>query len=103
VDTVSTDIEVSVGSTVLGTYTLGPGQSTRQNFAVNNGPIRVRSKDGKKIIAAMRVIWQENAKRTSYSELMGLPKGQLSSEYWFPWYNNLSTTSMDQQFRFGVP
>jgi hypothetical protein len=35
--------------------------------------------------------------------LMGLPKEQLSSEYWFPWYNNLATTMLDEQFRFGVP
>jgi hypothetical protein len=23
---------------------------------------------------------------TSYSELMGYPKEQLTSDYWFPWY-----------------
>jgi hypothetical protein len=34
---------------------------------------------------------------------MGLPKEQLSTEYWFPWYNNLSVNAMNQQIRFGVP
>ena len=30
---------------------------------------------------------------------MGLPKEQLSSQYWFPWYNNAVPASMDQGFR----
>ena len=30
---------------------------------------------------------------------MGLPTEQLSTEYWFPWYNNADTASMDQGFR----
>ena len=95
-------VKVYVGSSQLDSFTLASGASVRKNYDVNNGPIRVVS-DGPKIIAAMRVIWQEPGQRTSYSELMGLPKEQLSTEYWFPWYNNLATTSMDQQFRFGVP
>ena len=39
----------------------------------------------------------------SYSELMGLPKELLSTEYWFPWYNNAVPSLLDEQFRFGVP
>jgi hypothetical protein len=34
--------------------------------------------------------------------MMGLPKELLSTEYWFPWYNN-ATPSMDQGFRIAVP
>ena len=102
-DSSATTVKVYVGSTQLDSFTLAAGASVRKNYDVNNGPIRVVSTDGKKIIAAMRVIWQEPGQRTSYSELMGLPKEQLSTEYWFPWYNNLATASMDQQFRFGVP
>jgi hypothetical protein len=102
-DSSATTVEVYVGSTLLGSYPLDPGESVRESYAVNNGPIRVVSTDNKKIIAAMRSIWQETGQRTSYSELMGLPKEQLSTEYWFPWYNNLAVNAMDQQFRFGVP
>jgi hypothetical protein len=32
---------------------------------------------------------------------LGLPENQLSSTYWFPWYNN--TGLLDSQLRFGVP
>jgi hypothetical protein len=104
VDTTDVTIDIYVGNTLLDSYLLAPGVSMRQSFAVNNGPIRIRSRDGvKKIIAAMRAVWITDGRYTSYSELMGLPKEQLSSEYWFPWYNNLATTALDEQFRFGVP
>jgi hypothetical protein len=103
-DSTSTTIEVYVGDTLLESYpNIAPGVSLQASYDINNGPIRIVSTDGKKIIAAMRVIWKETGERTSYSELMGLPAEQLSTEYWFPWYNNLATTAMNQQFRFGVP
>ncbi len=100
VDNTSTDIKVMVGNTELDSFTLNAGASIRRSYpGVNNGPIRIYSTDNtRKIIAAMRVIWQESGQRTSYSEMMGLPKEQLSTEYWFPWYNN-ATRSMDQGFR----
>jgi hypothetical protein len=34
---------------------------------------------------------------------MGLPVEQLSTEYWFPWYNNAAPVSLDMGFRVGVP
>ncbi|NUQ86248.1 MAG: hypothetical protein HUU11_16205 [Anaerolineales bacterium] len=103
-DTTPTTIEVSVGSTSLGTYDLDQGESVRDSYpGVDNGPIRIRSLDNKKIIAAMRAVWLKNGQFNSYSELMGLPKEQLSTEYWFPWYNNAVPSLLDEQFRFGVP
>jgi len=98
-------VQVWVGTTQLGSdIILGPGASTRVGFNVDNGPIRIicttcANTGTDKIIAALRVIWKEPGYRSSYSEMMGLPTEQLSSEYWFPWYNNLSTNSMDQGFR----
>jgi len=99
VDAVDTTIKVMVGNTESDIFNLAAGASTRVSYDVDNGPIRIYSMEGKKIIAALRVIWKEPGQRTSYSEMMGLPKEQLSREYWFPWYNNLSTVSMDQGFR----
>jgi hypothetical protein len=37
---------------------------------------------------------------SSFYELMGLPNTQLSSQYFFPWYNNVA---MNSQLRFAVP
>jgi hypothetical protein len=103
VDTASHVIRVFVGTTQLGSdINLPGGGSTRISYGVDNGPIRIVCMDctgSQKIIAALRVIWKEPRFRSSYSEMMGLPKEQLSSEYWFPWYNNMDTAAMDQGFR----
>lgn len=97
-------VEVRLGNTLLDTITLGARESTRVGYSINNGPIRIVCTTcsptvDDKIIAALRVIWQEPGYRSSYSEMMGLPKEQLSNEYWFPWYNNAVPASMDQGFR----
>ncbi|HKY55094.1 MAG TPA: hypothetical protein VJM08_12345 [Anaerolineales bacterium] len=98
-------VEVRVGNTLLETITLAAGGSTRVGYNIDNGPLRIvcttcSNTGNDKIIAALRVIWREPGFRSSYSEMMGLPKEQLSSEYWFPWYNNASpTTIVDQGFR----
>ncbi|HKY52811.1 MAG TPA: DUF1996 domain-containing protein, partial [Anaerolineales bacterium] len=102
VNATSTAIQVWVGTMQLESFTLGAGASVRKSYNVDNGPIRIVCTDcsgSEKIIAALRVIWQEPGKRFSYSEMMGLPKEQLSTEYWFPWYNNAVPASMDQGFR----
>jgi hypothetical protein len=98
----SAAIQVWVGSTLLDSFTLNPNASVRKGYNIDNGPIKILCTDctgSEKIIAAMRVIWREPAQRFSYSEMMGLPKEQLSDEYWFPWYNNAMPSSMDQGFR----
>ncbi|MCI0553760.1 MAG: CSLREA domain-containing protein [Anaerolineae bacterium] len=103
VDVADTTIKVMLGGpsgTQLDSFTLAAGASVRKNYQVNNGPIQIYSVEGTNILAALRVIWQEPAAgRYSYSEMMGLPKEQLSDEYWFPWYNNLDKAAMDQGFR----
>ena len=99
VDVADTTIKVMLGATELESFNLAAGTSVRKSYGVNNGPIRIYSVEGRKIIAALRVIWQEPNQRYSYSEMMGLPKEQLSTEYWFPWYNNVDTAAMDQGFR----
>ena len=97
-------VEVWVGNTILDTITLGAGASIRVGYSVDNGPVRIvcttcTNTGSDKIIAALRVIWREPGSRTSYSEMMGLPKEQLSTQYWFPWYNNATPNVIDQGFR----
>src|SRR5687768_17218839 len=100
VDSTQTTIKVMLGATELDSFTLQASESVRVNYPVNDGPIQIYSEGGEDILAALRVIWTAPVHgRYSYSEMMGLPAEQLSSEYWFPWYNNLDTTSMTQGFR----
>ena len=80
-------------------FTLGAGESTRQSFVnVNDGPVKIES--DVPIVVAERVIYKVKGVQTSFSELMALPDGWLSTSYWLPWYNNVE---LDTQLRFGVP
>jgi len=102
-DTTSATIEVWAGGTKLDTYTLAPGESKRQSYDLTDGPVRIVSTDNKLIIAAMREVWVRSGVYRSYSEMMGLPRELLSTEYWFPWYNNAVPSLLEEQFNFGVP
>jgi hypothetical protein len=78
-------------------YTLAAGASLRVSCAgVNNGPVKITSDIP--IVAAERVIYHVNGVPTSFSEMMGLPNGQLDNTYWMPRYNNVD---LDTQLRIG--
>jgi hypothetical protein len=80
-------------------FNLLPGASTQQSFTgINNGPVEIVSTQN--IVAAERVIYKVNGIYTSFSEMMGLPNGQLDTTYWLPWYNNINLNS---DLRLGVP
>jgi hypothetical protein len=65
---------------------------------VDSGPVIVQSSGNVPIIASIRDSWWDGSTWSSYSQLMGLPSGQLSTKYVFPAYNNVS---LDDQLRFG--
>src|SRR6185295_11436582 len=59
-------------------YVLAGGASLRISCAgVNNGPVQIVSSGN--IVAAERVIYNVNNLPTSFSEMMGLPNGQLDN------------------------
>jgi hypothetical protein len=92
VGTSSTTITVTLAGQQIDSYTLAAGASTRKNYSgKNSGPLKVTS-SASNILATVRVLYNTN----SYSELMGLPAGQLTKEYLFPYYNNVA---MDSQLR----
>ena len=93
------NIDILLGSTNIGPYSIVPGTVTRQSFAgVNNGPVKIASTNSVPILGAERVIYKVNTTPTSFSEMMGLPDSQLDNTYWMPWYNNVD---LDTQLRFG--
>jgi hypothetical protein len=95
-------VEVYLGGVLKGSYALGPASSLRLDYlGADSGPLRVVSTNASvSILAAMRVIQSVNGVQTSYSEITGLPASQLTTTYWFPWYNNVN---FDTQLRIGVP
>lgn len=98
-DSVSTNVTVNIAGVDRGTYTLVPNQSIRPTFALDAGPVIVRSSNGAKIIAALRDAWLVNGQAVSFSQIMGLPKEQAADTYYFPWYENTNTVA--GQLRIG--
>ena len=112
VGTDPTVVTVTIGGDEKGTYPLDPNESMRVTYDnVDAGPVEVRSSGGVPIISSMRINLKTLPSYSSYSEFMGLsvgsslgmPGNELSSTYWFPWYNNATTGGLSSQLRFGVP
>ena len=95
----STTITVyGANNTVLDSYTLAAGAATRLNYAMNNGPLQVVSSVSN-ILSTQRLLYTTPS-FASYYELTGFPTNQLTTDYYFPWYNN---TAMSSQLRIAVP
>jgi hypothetical protein len=97
VDTVSTNVTVTIGGVNRGTYTLQPNQSHRVSYPLDTGPVVIKSSNGARIIAALRDAYLVNGRVESFAQLMGLPQAALSDTYYFPAYNNVT---LDGQLRF---
>ncbi len=97
---VSTTITVyGVKNTVIDTYTLAAGAATRKNYAgVNDGPLHVVSSVSN-ILSTQRLLYTTPSFGSFY-ELTGFPNNQLTTDYYFPWYNNIA---MSSQLRIAVP
>ena len=95
--TQSTVVTVTIGGDVQGIYPLGPGQAVRINYpGLDSGPVIVEGTAGVNIISSIRDAWAVNGVTTSFSQLMGMPVGQLSDKYLFPGYNNVT---LNEQLR----
>ena len=94
----SATVHVSIGGVEMdgSPFTLGVGESIRRSFpVVDAGPVKIESDQD--IVAAERLIYKVSGIPTSFSEMMGLPDGQLSTTYWLPWYDNVG---LGTQLRF---
>ena len=101
VGNVPTQIQVYLGSdpTPIDSYTLAAGAATKINYpGRNGGPLRVTSSDAD-ILTTIRMLYTTSTFNSLY-EMTGLPNEQLSSQYWFPLYNNVA---MDSELRIAVP
>jgi len=94
-----TTVTVTIGGVPQAPIPLAAGQSTRVSYPISNGPVKVQSSGGN-IVASMRVAYNNGTAWTSFSEVLGVPANQLTTAYWFPWYNNLD---LNTQVRFAVP
>jgi hypothetical protein len=93
-----TTITVYAGTQQLESYTLAAGGATRRNYAQNTGPLHVVS-SSQPILSTIRMLYLTPG-YSSFYEMAGLPDTQLSTQYFFPWYNN---KAMDSELRFAIP
>lgn len=96
---VPTTITVYLGTQQIDSYTLGAGGASRKNYPNrNSGPLRVVSST-QPILTTIRMLYITPSFASLY-EMTGLPGPQLSTQYFFPWYNN---TAMNSELSFAVP
>ena len=75
-------------------FTILPGgRITPRWIGTKGGPLEVVSSNGVKIFASERVFTYPN---NSFNEILGFPANQLTSEYWFPYYDSTSMSNAIQ-------
>jgi hypothetical protein len=93
-----TTITVYLGTQQIDSYSLGTGGAARKNYPHDGGPLRVVS-SAQPILTTVRLLYNTPSFSSLY-EMAGLPDPQLSTQYFFPWYNN---TAMSSELRVAVP
>ncbi|MFZ5883703.1 MAG: DUF7402 domain-containing protein [Chloroflexota bacterium] len=82
------NVNVNIGSNLMGTYAIPSGSDTRLTYNASGGPVKVESTNGVNIVSAIRLQSYANNTLYSFVETMGVPQGLLSYKYVFPTYNN---------------
>jgi hypothetical protein len=68
-------------------YEILPGESITPQYDILNGPVHIVSDID--IFTSERV----HTGQGFVNETVGVPNNQLTTQYWFPWYDNKSMTS----------
>src|SRR6266498_1392068 len=77
------DVNVRIGGTDQGRYGLSSMQTLSDQYNnVFNGPVKVTSMGGRPVFATERTLYGN-----SFHETTGIPNDQLTTDYWFPWYD----------------
>ena len=97
-----TNIDITIGNSMVGSYYVDPGNERREYYDVSDGPVKVESTSSFNNIAAIRLQSKPGPTLFSFVETMGVPDGMLSYKYYFPTYNN-TWGPLNSQLRFGVP
>jgi hypothetical protein len=83
------DMNISIGNSVAGGFDILSGTIVSSAYpGVLNGPVKIASKNGNNFFASERAFYKD-----SFNEVMGYPTGQLTTEYWFPWYDAVSMST----------
>lgn len=95
------NIDVALGGPIIATYNIPLGEIKKLAYptvSTGTGPLQVTSVIAdQQLISSMRVIYKRSGKNRSYSEMMGLPLNQATTEYYFPWYTK--NAGLDSKLR----
>jgi hypothetical protein len=91
----SASVKVYAGGSLIDSFSLGVGEGTRKAYPnLDQGPLQVVSTDGVTPILASERFIQTYLSSASYAEMMGYPNSQLTTQYCFPWYNNVDDNDL---------
>jgi hypothetical protein len=86
--TATASATIKIAGAVMGTYSIGPHTTVTESYAgVQDGPVEVTGT--RSIVASERSYWGPSTSYT-FNEVMGYPNNQLSTDYWFSWYDNVN-------------
>ncbi len=72
-------------------YAIATNSNITPTFAATNGPVEVVSVTGSGTPTPLNIFTSERVLYgKSFNEMMGYPANQLTSEYWFTWYDSVS-------------
>ncbi|MHB8858409.1 MAG: CAP domain-containing protein [Thermoleophilia bacterium] len=90
-DTGAADVDVYIGGNLMGHYSVPEGgRVTPQYPQVMNGPVKVVSTNGKKLIVSQRILFKE-----SFEEFQGLTSADAGTDLWFTWYDSKPANGMN--------
>ncbi|MCK7480856.1 MAG: hypothetical protein M0C28_29315 [Candidatus Moduliflexus flocculans] len=77
-------VYIGTGTTPIATYAIQKGKSVLPRFGTADASVRVKSTNGVPIFTSQRAAFGN-----SFNELMGYPADQLTTEYWFTFYDDI--------------
>jgi hypothetical protein len=83
-------VNISIGGNLMSgsPFSIAPGSRvTPRWLGVQGGPVRVVSTNGVNIFASERVFTSNS---NAFNESLGVASTDFTSEYWFPWYDNVN-------------
>jgi hypothetical protein len=92
VGNVDSDVNILIGDTVYGPFTVEPDQTLRKKFAGENaGPMRVQGTVAVPLAVTQRLAWKVGGNVRTVTEMLGLPDDQAADTLYFAWYTHDST------------
>jgi hypothetical protein len=84
-------VDIYIGGVKQGqTYTIPENGRITPQFDVNSGPVEIVSVTGAGTPSPINIFTSERSiYGPSFNEMMGYPADQLTTEYWFTWYDSV--------------